>query len=180
MGADKATLQFEGEPLWARQVRLLRELNPDVLWISARTRPEWCPAEIEVVMDEAPSRGPLSGLAAALQRVQTSHLLALAIDMPRMTAEPLHRLWPLAKRGCGVVPVCNDLLEPLCAIYPMGAATDAAAALRSGSDVSLQTFVHALCRENRVQMHPVGDAEKSFFQNVNTLRDLEACLSRRH
>src|SRR6185312_15889507 len=89
MGEDKATLQFDGEPLWVRQVQLLRELKPDVLWISARARPIWCPSEIEVIADEPPSRGPLSGLAAALRKIQTSHLLALAIDMPRMNSDVL-------------------------------------------------------------------------------------------
>jgi len=177
MGEDKATLQFAGEPLWARQVRLLRELRPDVLWISARARPEWCPREIEVIADQPPSRGPLSGLAAALRKIQTSHLLALAIDMPQMSAGMLERLWSLAKPGCGVVSARGDLLEPLCAIYPAEAAANAATALSSGDDVSLQSFVHTLCRENRMRVHPVSESEQCFFQNVNTRRDLEACLS---
>jgi molybdopterin-guanine dinucleotide biosynthesis protein A len=57
MGVDKATMQIEGEPLWTRQLRILRELRPDSLWISARSRPEWCSPEIEVILDGPPSRG---------------------------------------------------------------------------------------------------------------------------
>ena len=172
MGADKATLEFAGEPLWARQLRILRELKPDALWVSARARPAWCPADIEAVIDEPPSRGPLSGLSVALRQLRTTHLFALAIDMPRMTLEPLRGLWPLAKAGSGVVPARGDLLEPLCAIYPAEAAARASAALNSGADVSLQSFVRALCRENRMQIHPVGELEQCFFENVNTPRDL--------
>src|SRR5579864_2470571 len=97
MGIDKATLEFAGEPLWARQLRQLRELKPDTLWISARSRPPWCPPEIEVILDDPPSRGPLSGLDAALRRLQTSHLLALAIDLPRINVELLRKLWCLAQ-----------------------------------------------------------------------------------
>src|SRR5437867_2135004 len=82
MGADKAMLEIGGEPLWARQLRRLRELQPERILISARSKPAWCPAEIETVLDEPPSRGPLSGLAAALKIIQTTHLLALAIDLP--------------------------------------------------------------------------------------------------
>lgn len=178
MGRDKAALQFAGEPLWARQLRLLRELEPEALWISARTRTEWCPSEIETIIDEPPSRGPLSGLAVALRKIRSSHLLALAIDMPRMNAGMLRPLWALAKPGCGVVPARGDLLESLCAIYPAEAAADAAAAL-GGDDVSLQSFVRTLCREDRMCIHPVSESERCFFQNVNTQGDLEACLSSR-
>jgi len=177
MGTDKATLEFAGEPLWARQLRLLRELKPDALWISARARPVWCPAEIETIIDEPPSRGPLTGLAAALGKLQTSHLLALAVDMPRMTAEPLRKLWSLATAGCGIAPARGDLLEPLCAIYPSEAATNASNALAAGGDVSLQSFVHGLCRENRMQIYAVNESERRFFLNVNTPGDLGNPLS---
>src|SRR5260370_25435542 len=74
MGSDKATLLFAGEPLWARQFRTLRELQPEALWLSARVPPAWRPPEIEIVPDEPPSRAPLSGIAAALRRLRTSHL----------------------------------------------------------------------------------------------------------
>jgi len=63
MGFDKATLNIGGEPLWQRQLRVLCELSPATLWISARARPAWCPSEVEVVLDESPLNAPLSGLA---------------------------------------------------------------------------------------------------------------------
>jgi hypothetical protein len=40
-----------------RQLEALRSLCPDELLISARVRPVWAPAEIEVVPDMPPSRG---------------------------------------------------------------------------------------------------------------------------
>lgn len=175
MGTDKAVLKFEGESLWARQLRLLRELKPDVLWMSARVRPAWCPAEIECVLDEPPSRGPLSGLAAALRKIETSHLLALAIDLPCMTLEPMRRLLSLVEPGCGVVPAQGDLLEPMCAIYPAEAVTHAVAALDRDDDVSLHSFVRALCRENRIKVCALSKSEEKFFRNANTPQDLEAC-----
>jgi len=176
MGMDKASLRIAGEPLWTRQVRLLRELRPDALWISARTRPAWCPSEIEVIADEPPSCGPLSGLSAALKRISTSHLLALAIDLPRMTIEPLNNLWSLAQAGCGVIPAHGDFLEPLCAIYPAEAAAHAAATLNLGDDVSLQSFTKSLLAENCMKVCWLSDAERRLFHNVNTPYDLETCL----
>src|SRR5215469_1433267 len=97
MGADKATLVLDGEPLWSRQIRVLRELYPAKVMISARKMPDWCPADIEVALDEPPSRGPLSGLVAALGKIQTTHLLALAVDLPRMASEHICKLWARAQ-----------------------------------------------------------------------------------
>ncbi|MGH7980442.1 MAG: NTP transferase domain-containing protein, partial [Limisphaerales bacterium] len=96
MGVDKATLILNGDPLWSRQVAILRALNPAKILISARNKPGWCPAVVEAALDAAPSRGPLEGLAAALGKIQTTHLLALAIDLPRMTSAHLTKLRALA------------------------------------------------------------------------------------
>jgi molybdopterin-guanine dinucleotide biosynthesis protein A len=174
MGTDKATLDFADEPLWARQMRLLRDLKPAAVCLSARVRPAWCPPGIETVLDEPPSRGPLSGLAAALRHMQTSHLLALAIDLPQMTLELLLKLWSLAQLGRGVVPCQCERFEPLTAIYPAEAAAVADMVLASG-DVSLQHFAQALLREGRIQPYPLTGLEEALFHNVNTPEDLQKC-----
>src|SRR6185369_1099736 len=139
MGVDKATLSFAGVPLWRRQLETLRRLRPEVLWISARTRPAWCPADVDVVIDDPPSRGPLSGLAAAAEKLQTTHLLVLAVDLPYMTAGHLEKLRGLARPGCGVIPLNETFFEPLAAIYPI----EAAAEIKSTADASLQGLARA-------------------------------------
>ena len=171
MGADKAGLIFAGEPLWSKQLRLLRELRPDALWISARSRPAWCPPEIEVVLDAPPSRGPLSGLSAALSRLQTSHLLVLAVDLPQMTSAHLRQLWSLAKPRCGVLPMAGDFFEPLCAIYPAAAASAAKDALTS-DDLSLHSLAQTLVRQKHAQIYPLSESERLVYHNVNTPDDL--------
>src|ERR671924_2265756 len=85
MGCDKARILFGGKPLWQNQIELLRKLRPAEIFISAREDPAWRPADIPFVRDQPPSRGPLSGLAAAMHAIRTGHLLLLAIDMPKMT-----------------------------------------------------------------------------------------------
>jgi molybdopterin-guanine dinucleotide biosynthesis protein A len=173
MGADKATLVLNSEPLWSRQLRVLRELKPEKILISARTKPAWCPPEIDVVLDEPPSRGPLSGLAAALRKIRTTHLLALAIDLPRMSAAHLQKLWNAAQPGCGVVPMNGDEFEPLCAVYP--GEEDTIAAMQnalSGGDVSLRGVVKALMACGRMKAFPIADPEKELYLNVNTPEEL--------
>src|SRR5262245_41494556 len=89
MGVDKAMLTIRGETLWRRQLSVLRDVKPHALWISARVKPAWCPADVGVVLDEPPSCGPVSGLLAAFACLSTSHLLVLAVDLPNMTSEHL-------------------------------------------------------------------------------------------
>ena len=166
MGIDKATLKLAGKPLWQRQLWLLEELHPQELWVSARMRPVWCPAEIEVVLDEPPSRGPLSGIVAALLRLQTSHLIALAIDLPQMTATHLRQLLTLAQPGRGVVSVNGDLFEPLCAIYPAEALVAANEALQQ-NQLSLQSLVKDLVEGNRLTLNRVNESDKALYYNAN-------------
>jgi molybdopterin-guanine dinucleotide biosynthesis protein A len=166
MGVDKATLSIGGEPLWQRQLRVLSALQPQVLWLSARCRPSWCPPDILTLLDEPPFCGPLSGLAPALSQIATSHLLALAVDLPFMQTEHLGALWALAREGCGVVPIRDAGFEPLCAIYPRAAASEARKQLASGQG-SLQQLVRRLAEQDLVQPYHVPASGASLYHNMN-------------
>jgi molybdenum cofactor guanylyltransferase len=171
MGKDKATLQFRGRPLWQIQFELLRKLQPSEIFISARTDPTWRPEDVRFVADIPPSRGPLSGLAASLAQMHTTHLLALAIDMPFMSESYLRYLCDQIEAGIGVVPKIDNRSEPLAAIYPQEAAGEVRAAL-SGTDYSLQTLTSRLAETGKLWAIPVTEQNKKLFLNVNMLADL--------
>jgi len=171
MGQDKSTILFRNAPLWRNQVDLLRKLQLQELFVSAQTDPPWRPGDIEFVPDDQPSRGPLSGIAAALSRISCGHLLALAIDMPFMTESYLRSLYEKVEPGRGVVPLIENRAEPLAAIYPREAHDDVVGAL-SGSDFSLQSLVEKLIAVRKLEAIQVSDEEKAFFRNLNEPRDL--------
>jgi len=171
MGQDKATLRFEGEPLWKRQLKLLRQIASGQLFVSARTRPSWLPDDAELVLDDSPSRGPLSGLTKALASMRTTHLIALAVDMPFMTGEQMIKLRELAEAGRGVVPVIGDHVEPLAAIYPAEAMGDFATAL-VGLDLSLQRVVRRVEVAGKVRLVLISDEDAPLFRSVNAPADL--------
>jgi molybdopterin-guanine dinucleotide biosynthesis protein A len=123
------------------------------------------------VPDDQPSRGPLSGIAAALARTTADHLLALAIDMPFMTESYLRSFCEKIERGVGVVPLIENRAEPLAAIYPREAYDEVVGAL-SGSDFSLQSLVGKLITAGKLQPIQVSEKEKAFFRNLNEPRDL--------
>lgn len=172
MGRDKATIELNGESLWQRQLRVLRALEPDQIFVSARTAPAWLPSDAELLIDDPPSRGPLSGLTKALVQVRTTHLVALAVDMPFMTPGELARLGGVATEGGGVVPAIGERAEPLAAIYPAEAAVDFQAALR-GRDFSLQKLIQELAAMAKVQLMPIGDESIDLYRSVNEPSDLK-------
>jgi len=170
MGTDKATLLFGGKPLWHHQLGVLRQLRPSEILVSARADPVWRPDDVDLILDATESHGPLSGLAAALARIRTSHLLALAIDMPSMTADYLSSLGEEIRAGSGVVPMIADRAEPLAAIYPVNAIADVCVALR-GPDFSLQRLVKQLLCDGKLHAVSVGKEEQPFFRNLNAPGD---------
>jgi len=173
MGEEKATLLFRRKPLWQTQLDVLRKLNPTELFVSARTDPAWRPTAVKFVADDPPSRGPISGLAAALARIRTKHLLALAIDMPFVTQEYLEFLCNQIEPGRGVISKIDDRFEPLAAIYPREALADVQSALL-GKDFSLQALARRLAAEGKLQVVSVTSPEKELFRNLNEPSDFAA------
>jgi molybdopterin-guanine dinucleotide biosynthesis protein A len=171
MGRDKATIEIEGQPLWKGQLELLRSVGPQQVFISARTRPGWLPDNVELLLDDSPSRGPLSGLTKALSAMTTTHLIALAVDMPFMSGEQLRELSSSVTAGCGVVPIVDEHAEPLAAIYPTEAASDFAAAM-SGPDFSLQRIVRQLIANGKIRPVRTSGANALLYRSVNAPGDL--------
>jgi len=172
MGVDKATLLFRRRPLWRHQLETLGNLKPDRIFVSAQVDPAWRPADVEFVADVQPSRGPLSGIAAALSRTRNAHLIVLAIDMPFMTHDYLGALRQRVSPGCGVVPIIEDRAEPLAAIYPQELAAHFVDAM-CGNDFSLQSLLRKLMNARKVRRVTVSENEKHFFRNLNQPGDLD-------
>lgn len=175
MGRDKATIVFGEELLWQRQIELLRGLRPEKVFVSARQKPSWLPIEAELLLDEPPSRGPLSGLTKALERMSTSHLVALAVDMPFMTGAQMRALSSLATIGCGVLPMIGDRVEPLAAIYPQEAVSDFLLAL-AGNDFSMQRLSRHLVEQGKLRALQVLPEDEELYRSVNEAGDLKKGL----
>jgi molybdopterin-guanine dinucleotide biosynthesis protein A len=176
MGTDKATFLFRGKPLWQVQLETLRKLRPAEIFLSARTDPSWRPNDVQFVADIPPSRGPLSGIAASLVKIHTSHLLALAIDMPFMTENYLHSICDAIEPGKGVVAKIDNRAEPLAAVYPREAEIDFRTAL-AGTDLSLQNVVRRLVVSGKLMEISATEHERGLFRNVNNVSDADPAIA---
>jgi molybdopterin-guanine dinucleotide biosynthesis protein A len=126
---------------------------------------------VQFIADIPPSRGPLSGVAASLLKIETSHLLALAIDMPFMTENYLRSICDAIERGRGVLAKIDNRAEPLAAVYPREAEIEFRTAL-GGSDFSLQNIVRHLVTSGKLLEISVTKQQRPLFRNVNYMSDV--------
>jgi molybdopterin-guanine dinucleotide biosynthesis protein A len=183
MGRDKSALPVDGVPLWQRQLATLRGTEPTEIFISGKCDGPYAGCGVQILADEFPGCGPLSGIATVLRRCTSDRLLVLAVDMPAMTAEFLRTLVELAQRTAkGIIPSVAAVasavmkgsashLEPLAAVYPRSALIIADEWLRTG-ERKLETFVHALESRGLASILPVAAAHAGLFANWNTPGDV--------
>ena len=168
MGRDKAGVEFDGVPLWRRQVDILRQTGADEILISGRDDACYAGGGFSIIRDEIKGRGPLSGVHAVLGVAAHSMVLVLAVDMPVMTGDYLRGLVARAfEEGYGMVPVRDGFYEGLAAVYPR-ASREIAAGLLQGDDYSMQGYVAESVGRGLVMPVEINEDEMRLFQNMNT------------
>jgi molybdopterin-guanine dinucleotide biosynthesis protein A len=170
MGADKATIRFEGMTLLARAVARLDGVCDPVL--IARGGTSATMTGREAIADAVPNAGPLGGLVAGLRHSPHRLLAVVAVDLPwvdpgliRMLADLIgDRDVALCETGVGV--------EPLHAVYSTSILAVAETAL-AGPDRSLRRLIGAAnaLRIPESRWREAGFSER-FALNVNTPEDL--------
>ena len=121
MGRCKSTLLVRGEPLLHRQLRLLKEVGTDPLFVSQHPeRLTTLPPDFSarIVVDSRPEAGPLAGLERLLAAASTPWVCVLAVDLPHLELQFLQELLSRITSTAGVIPVVEGRLEPLAAVYP--------------------------------------------------------------
>ncbi len=184
MGRDKSALPVDGEPLWQRQLAVLRATEPAEIFISGVRDGPYADCGAEILADEIPDCGPLGGIVTALRRCTGDRLLVLAVDMPAMTAEFLRSLLDESRRtGQGIIPTIADdhrrqadfqsaiHIEPLAAIYPRAALALADECLRTG-EFKLEPFIRELEVQGLAIIRAIEPEHAALFTNWNTPDDV--------
>jgi len=179
--ANKATARFGGTPLVARAVEAVVDVTGRPPLVAVQTGAQQ--AELAAVLDrpvsfvrDAPDyAGPLAGLVAGARAAETEALVAIACDMPFVSAAALRWLVRQSAGADAVVPVAEGAVQPLHARY-------ATAPLAAGpaTEARLRELVDELAAD-RV---PVSDSPASVplaasLTNVNTKRALAVARSAR-
>ncbi len=173
MGRDKASLEVGGMPLWRRQIDLLSSIC-DPVAVFAPERPQWLPDGHAFVQDHPAARGPMAGLLAALEWAGArggSHVLVLAVDLPRMVPQVLRKLAGACRPGQGLIPATDSFFEPLCAVYPVEALPVLLESARNGR-WKLQDAINDLRAKGFLVTQSLPPEEKGIFFNLNSPEDL--------
>lgn len=171
MGRDKAWIEWGGQTLLARQVARARSLGPAEVFVSGRGDTDYSALGCRVLTDPVAGVGPLAGVLAALRASSASHVLVLAVDLPLMSEAVLHGLLANCTDDAGAVPQAGRRVEPLAAVYPVGAASIAERMLRHRLQ-SMRVFAENCRRGHLVRIQPVEERHWACFANWNTPGDV--------
>lgn len=180
MGRAKQSLQFSGEPMLDRQIRLLRPIARRVAIVGGS--PGYVHEfDVPCIPDVVTGCGPLGGIYTALLESRTEFNLVLGCDLPFVTRNLLACLILRARaEGNDVtVPRSQDgRLQPLCAVYRRRALYAVRTRLALGQNKLSGFFpmVHFAAIPWR-DLAGAG-VQPSEFENVNTPQDYEHARSR--
>jgi molybdopterin-guanine dinucleotide biosynthesis protein A len=177
-GREKALAELHGRPFIAHVVDVLSQ-GCERVAINAREDSLACAyaqAHGLATLSDTPGDpdGPLSGVKAGLiwAKAQGAQSLATApCDTPFLPHDLVLKL-AAADRGCGAVARTADGLQPLCALWPVGALDALAATLAAGEHPSIKHILLSL---------DVAEAtfdEAGLFDNLNTPDDYRSALRR--
>lgn len=175
MGRDKATLEFSGDSLIKKTVRLFKSLFPTVIVISKETehlKDLGCP----VIEDILPDRGAMIGILTAFSHTDEEAIFVAACDMPFLNEEVISHI---ISEGAGfdvVLPVVAGKKHPLHALYSRASSELMSETFREGKK-SLNAFIDSLAPEkvrfiDEEEIKQIDGEALSLF-NMNTAEELE-------
>ncbi len=187
MGTNKAELVFEGKTFLNHMLDKAHALGIEKCYISGYASQR---EDVQTVWDIYPDRGPLSGLHASLQAIQTPYCLVLPVDAPKL---PLDILDGLLKHH---EQLQNDHVliwehsvrqEPLIAVYPAKMATaieamirdHAAPVFRAIDTWGFESFRMEMTQEQIININTPELYKKLLGENVDTAKEKETIVLRR-
>ena len=115
MGTDKCFLDFRGETFIQRSINLLSTITKTI--IVSSNNEAFKSFGFSVVEDEIKNIGPIGGIYSCLKHSPNTVNLLIPCDLPFLSAALLKYLLDFAEFYDAVVPVYNDKVEPLLAVF---------------------------------------------------------------
>jgi molybdopterin-guanine dinucleotide biosynthesis protein A len=164
MGQDKSMLPVKTQPMIKHIVDRLRPHFNQIL-ISSSDVSKYSFLDVEVVPDKAAAKGPLAGIASALEASANDVNFVMACDIPQVDTVLIKTMLRESKDWEAVIPrIGLSQYEPLFAVYRKGTLGAIKAALLSGN----YRITDALSRCT-VKYIDLTDAQRP--RNLNTMKD---------
>jgi molybdopterin-guanine dinucleotide biosynthesis protein A len=141
-GFPKGLLSLDdGTTILEKTLGLVRELGAPVVLVG---RNEAYPADLPSLPDPDGESGPLGGLLSLLEHAGSGPVIALACDMPRLTAALLGRLAGHPSEAPALAPRREGRWEPLFARYDAARAAPVVRARLARRELPLQGLLDEL------------------------------------
>ena len=116
MGADKASLELNGESFLTRLISMLADVHTvNEIVISSNYHGV---NGIKSVKDQFGVVGPLGGIASVFEEVSADYYLFVSCDTPLVTSQAVRQLVNKSiDENKSIVAKCNDRIHPLIACY---------------------------------------------------------------
>ena len=175
MGSNKAELMLEGKTFTQILLKKAECLGIRNILISGYEE-----AGVKTIWDIYPQMGPLGGIHACMNAVDTPYCLVLPVDVPQIPVNVLEALMDyhekeVVKGGEKEIPVLlkhGERRENLIGIYP----------------VQMKAFIEERIKENRLSVHSLletwghccfeTEVTEWLVQNINTRENYEELLGR--
>lgn len=176
MGQDKANLVLGERTLLQSVAATLQPLFAEVIISVRQPRPE---IDLPQVCDDPAHSGPLAGLAAALKRVPTPWIFAVACDMPFITPAVIEYLARQRADCQAVVPVVGGFPQPMAAFYASSCLKVVQDILNGNGKHSMLAPLELLqvCYVTEKQLLAIDPQLRSFF-DLDTPQDLAQAMKR--
>lgn len=178
MQKDKASLLFEGVPMWRRQIAVLEQAGAAEVLISGPQDGPWQGGSWRSFPDATPHSGPVSGLLAGLRHSPHALTACLAVDMPGMQPEYMRGLVKEASQSKkSIVPRIDGRWEPLAAAYHRNILPLVLECQAAGQH-SLQKLMDSALTHGLVIPKQVEQDGLPLFWNSNTPAEWDAFAAR--
>lgn len=179
LGRSKCLETINGTSLIEWVIERLKSVSSRILIVTSQEQLD-LPATrgAEVVVDLYPGKGPLGGIYTGLLASESSHILAVACDMPFLNIELLCYMIELSPGFDAVVPRLGEgKVEPLHAIYTKGCLDNMKTQLEH-NQLEISRFL------NTVRVRYIERAECQRFDpqlltffNINSQSDLDRAIT---
>ena len=187
MGTSKAELLYEGKTFLEHMLDKAHALGIEKCYISGYDARR---SDVQTVWDIYPNRGPLSGLHASLQAMDTPYCLVLPVDAPKLPLEILENLlWQHEQRSSNKVLIWEHGVrqEPLIAVYPTGMADyieilirdHAAPVFRAIDSWGFESFRMEMPEEQIININTPELYKKLLGEDIDTAKEKETIVLRR-
>lgn len=169
LGMNKALLELKGKKLIDYPVYLLEKCCGHVIISSNQP----LPLPYKVFPDVIHKNSPMVGIYSCLLQSKTPYNVVLSCDMPFLKVELISCLTARIERNKIIVPVHHDdLMEPLCAIYPTHSAKPLLESIQK-KQYTLHDFILSQPHYLVVISEKMKFWSESLFANINTPGDVE-------